>query len=256
MAEKEMKNPWENLKTVKGKYTIASDDYPDIINLDNNLKGKFKLNLNLLPEPFIGNPNAPIYLLNLNPGFDKENAKEHKENKKLRDCITKNNLHKPMEYPFYWLNPDLKGTGGAKYWKEGNKVKTKKRTKTGKPIWQTISPRLGELLEDKALKETLIARKIFCVEYFPYHSESYSISKKVPSQGYSRNLIENAIKDNSKLFIIMRKKTEIFKLFPKLKELQKKGRVFVCSSSSNPCISRKNIGEAAFKKIIEKIIAK
>jgi hypothetical protein len=273
-----MANPWLELKLIGGKY-IAAEDHPDILDLEKDLSGKFKLNLNLLPEPFVGDKEAPIYLLNLNPGYDKENDEEVKDEKFKKLILANNNEKVDKSYPFYWLNPKIADTAGAKYWKFGIKKKTKKKNKKGKTIYTTISPRLGKLLEEVAKRQKkhnidsdmLVSQKIFCIEYFPYHSKNYNINKTVPSQNYSRDLIKKAMEDENRIFIIMRKAKEIFGLFQeKLNDLQKKGRVFVCNSPSNPSISEKNIiceknseannyckktfGKDGWEMIIEKII--
>ncbi|MCL2282565.1 MAG: hypothetical protein FWC26_04535 [Fibromonadales bacterium] len=280
-------NPWKDLdyEAEKDKYVLNDksglDNLKKILDdkkvvkrekLEKKYSGKkleeelgklddYDLRLKLYPEPFIGNPDAPIYLLNLNPGYDEINKTEHKENEKLIECIKENNSQKPMTYPFYWLDPALEGTSGSKYWKEGRLQKTKKIAKSGKYVLQTIPPRLGDLLEE--IDHIKLSKKIFCVEYFPYHSKNYNVNKKIilPTQEYNRYLIEQAIEktlnkatpeNEKKIFIIMRKKTELFKLFGDLETLQKENRVFICGSNGNPCITKNNLKDG-WKRIIKKI---
>ncbi|MCL1967543.1 MAG: hypothetical protein FWF67_06640 [Fibromonadales bacterium] len=227
---KKMKNPWTNLKADKnGKY-ISNDDKDIMPALEKKLVGKYKLHLELLPEPFIGNPKAPIYLLNLNPGFSKENVEEHKKNKKLRECIVKNNSHKPQKYPFYWLDPNLKETGGGKWWRR----------------------RLGPLLK-KIGNDELVSKSIFCVEYFPYHSKEYKKAPLIPSQKYNENLIINAIKSN-KLIIVMRNE-EIYSEISDYEKHKAKKLVLCCKNRETPWISKGNfLDKAGFAKIISEIL--
>jgi len=228
---KEMKNPWKNLKADKsGKY-ISNIDREKIPALEKEIIEKYKLHLELLPEPFVGNPKAPVYLLNLNPGFSKEDVKEHEKNKKLRECIFKNNNrnYKHQKYPFYWLDPDLEKTGGGNWWR---KI-------------------LGQLLKEIDNDE-LVSKSIFCVEYFPYHSKKYEKAKSpIPSQKYNENLIENAIKSN-KLIIVMRNEKTYSKI-PDYEKHKAKGRVLCCKNKRTPWISEGNFPDKGFAKIISEI---
>ena len=238
-------NPWESLSSKpnnNGEYILGIDE-KIIKELEKQLdkQEKYKLHLKLLPEPFIGDPDAPVYLLNLNPGFDKNDLIKDMKRKEYIDCIRENHkMQKSREYPFYFLNPKLAGTGGSQWWKEGRQIK-RKDGKKGK-----IPPRLGQLLIKYDAK--FLSKNIFCVEYFPYHSKSYSKKMKVKSQDYNIDLIKKAIKDK-KIFIIMRKEKELYLLIPELEKHRANGMVFSCSSKSNPCITEKNIGSDGFKKI-------
>ncbi|MDR2583672.1 MAG: hypothetical protein LBC75_09350 [Fibromonadaceae bacterium] len=213
-------NPWEKMKNssdANGEY-ILDIDRAHIDKLRN------KLNLELFPEPFIGNPEAQVYLLNLNPGFN-EADKEDMED--LKNYIFKNYRHK---CPFYYLNDNLKETNGGKWWRQ----------------------RLKELIEECGIKK--VANNVFCVEYFPYHSNKWTSGKVcIPSQEYNQALIEKAITER-KLFIVMRKQ-----LFSQIEELKTYKNILFLNNWRNVSISKKNIENCldnpknGWKKIIEKI---
>jgi len=213
-------NPWEKMK----KSPDANGEY--ILDIDRAHIDKLrnKLNLKLFPEPFIGDPEAPVYLLNLNPGFN-ESDKEDMED--LKNYIFKNYKHK---CPFYYLNDNLKETNGGKWWRQ----------------------RLGELIEECGIKK--VANNVFCIEYFPYHSNKWTSGKVcIPSQEYNQALIEKAITER-KLFIVMRNK-----LFSQIEELKTYKNILFLNSPQNVSISRKNIENClknpknGWKRIIEKI---
>ena len=227
-------NPWKDLEPSKGLY-ISSKDEASIEKLQTRLGGKkeYELHLDLLPEPFIGNPSAPIYLLNLNPGYNKKNEAEMPI---IRDYIIKNNKHdKSMEYPFYYLitekfDPKVAAIKGSEWWQS----------------------KLSQLKKEVGDQQKL-SKNIFCIEYFPYHSMKYKDCKeigKLPSQKYVRYLIEKAInneKNNeNKIFIIMRslkKWLGLEELRSGLYKLQKSNRIFFCSNYQNPAISFNNLKE-------------
>jgi len=192
---------------------------------------RYKLRLDLYPEPFIGNPDAPIYLLNLNPGFDETDKKDMGD---LKEHILKSYQH---EGTFYYLEDGLKieNTNGAKWWRSGREY-VSRSGKKGK-----VPPRLGELIKEKEfIKE--VRESIFCIEYFPYHSKGWKKEKeynKLPSQIYSKELIETALEDENKIFIIMR--SALYELIQKLKEAKYKDRIFFCSNKQSPTITKNNI---------------
>jgi len=65
-----MQNPWEHLRQTP--HFVLDMDKPFTAWHDQN-KGQFdpakRIHLELLPEPFLGRHEAPVTLLNLNPGF-------------------------------------------------------------------------------------------------------------------------------------------------------------------------------------------
>ena len=222
-----MKNPWLDLTIDKnGKY-ILDIDRETILKLQKSLNEKYELRLELFPAPFDGDPKAPVYLLNLNPGFG-ENDKN--EMSRIQEFVFKNLRHQPMEYPFCSLNPKLNGTGGNIWW------------------IKILGPLLRKINNDK-----LVSQKIFCVEYFPYHSKSFNANILVPSQEYNIYLIKKAIQKN-KVFIIMRREKDLYSLIPELKEHQKRGMVFSCKNKQRPWISEKNIEKDGFNKIVEMML--
>ena len=134
-----MLNPWNKLPTTP-PYILDIDK-----SLVENYKAKFnedtELHFELLPEPFLGNPLAPVVLLNLNPGY----ITFHQEPKFIK--LSRANLnHQLLEYPIFLLNPSLSAPGRY-YWEK----------------------KLGSLIRN-AIKE-VVANNVLCVEYFPYHSK-------------------------------------------------------------------------------------
>lgn len=103
-----MLNPWSILPTIP----------PYILDLDkseiDSSKVKFnentKLHFELLPEPFLGNPLAPVVLLNLNPGFSPDDITYHQQPKFIQ--LSRANLnHQLSDYSFYLLNPRVSAPG-------------------------------------------------------------------------------------------------------------------------------------------------
>lgn len=178
MGQKQLENPWLKLSQ-KGPEYLLEADKAVIDKINTKRKKKNRIHLELLPEPFLGNPNANIVLLNLNPGFNKRDIKFH-ENKEFKKAALRNLWHKEEKYPFYPLNPKFRKSPVAKWW-------------TG---------RLKPLCNDFGLEK--IAKSVFCLEFFPYHSIKYKHSKVIlKSQEYNFHLVDKAI-DRGAMIIIMR----------------------------------------------------
>ena len=146
----------------------------------------------MLPEPFIGLPEAPVVLLNLNPGFGPGDLEVHQRDG-FRNVLRQNLVHGPLEYPFYFLDPTLAETPGARWW-------------AGKLRW---------LLEQFEPKE--LARSIFCVEYFPYHSRRFRGARRLrlDSQQYGFELVRRAVARGA-VVVVMRSGTRWIKEVPQL----------------------------------------
>lgn len=100
------------------------------------------LHFELLPEPVVGHPNAPVFLLGLNPGFSPLDAAAH-ANVRFARRLRANLSHEPHPKPFYLLDPALSAPGRG--W------------------WERV---LKKLVVATA-RERVMAN-VSCVEFFPY----------------------------------------------------------------------------------------
>jgi hypothetical protein len=214
-----MENPWEKL--LKIKPFVVADDWYCLEKYNQKYDaGVHKLELDVLPEPFIGNIDAPVYLLNLNPGYDESDIYWH-AHEKFRASILSNLLHEKLSYPFYFLNPEFNESSGSDWW----------------------TKRLRILTSDVGL--STVANKIFCVEFFPYHSIKYkempkSITKELLiTQEYSIKLVRDAI-TMGKTIIIMRSKSKWLQYVP---ELKIHNRVFELKNYQRTYVTPGNLAE-------------
>ena len=64
-----MQNPWLSLP--ENPPFVLECDHQIILAFNNRVKPEHLIHWEFLPEPYTGNPEAKILLLNLNPGFYK-----------------------------------------------------------------------------------------------------------------------------------------------------------------------------------------
>jgi len=169
----ELENPWAQLP--KEAPFLLPHDAALIEGFNLTAEDCFKVRAEIIPEPFLGNPDAPIVLLSHNPGFDEENDLPHHGDPNFAILSRANLLHKPINFPLYLLDPTIART---KYWE-------------GKLRW---------LIERFDIPT--VAHSVFCVEFFPYHSERFDRTIGVPSQQYSFSLVKQAITRGAVILIL------------------------------------------------------
>ncbi len=219
-----MRNPWLELHPHSRPYVLAQDR-DDISTLNGRASAKKdgRINLSLLPEPFIGNPKtAQVVLLNLNPGVGARDRQAHR-NPVFRRAIIRNLRNEPQEYPFYPLDPKLEKTPCAQWWLN----------------------HLRELFEKAGLDRKRVAHRLCVIEWFPYHSQKAYLPERqiCQSQEYTFRLALKAL-ETRKLVVGMRAKRywiadSCFKSVPFLK------------SPQNCCISSGNAGKILFQQIVD-----
>lgn len=172
-----MDNPWLSLPNT-ASFLLASD-LPIILHFNTKAKSQYKIHGELLPEPYLGDPQANILLLNLNPGFDERDIVFHQCNDYFVKTSRANLAHANQAYPFYLLDPYNAASPGAIWW--GSKLK--------------------RLIDRYGVQK--IANEVCVIEYFPYHSEKFGYKTDIPSQIYGFSLLQEAMKRNA-LVIQMR----------------------------------------------------
>lgn len=233
MAE-EVQNPWLNISwdnpfadgdkgypVMRGKFKFGSVDYVNHINRNDEKKKKeekgrpveltFK---DCLPEPYYGDKNSDVYLLNMNPGepdyvFCQKNDKQGDY---LRYCQAMMN-HQPMapgllfdkERETIVYDPDKNNKViDSIFDNKQNKLFKDKEERKKYPL----RPHAGDVWQREAWRalRDILKRdpRLFIIEYFPYHSTGgFSFPKDLPSNAYRNYLIRRAI-ETKKLIVIMR----------------------------------------------------
>lgn len=206
-----VENPWLALPSRK-PYVLVQDKQTIMDFNKQRCGSKHEIHVELIPEPFSGNPNAKIVILQLNPGYDPGDHRFHSSNSVFRASLRHNLEHAEQEYPFHLLNPKFSAAPGYQYWEQ----------------------KLRHLIETYGLKR--IANEVFCVQFFPYHSKEYKgIGRILESQRYNFHLVRRAIK-NRAVIILMRSKDRWLREVPELSTYQ----FHTLRSARNPMITRNN----------------
>ena len=170
--------------------------------------------------PFLGNPDAPLVLLNTNPGFEPQDLPPHHD-PKFVELARANLVHQIEHNTFLTLHPDV-NSPGKEWW----------------------TRRLRRLVD--AVGPEAVARNLLCVEWFPYNSPRFSGAVgTVPSQRYGWWLVERALARGA-VVIIMRSSGRWYTSVPALRHYHDKYEL----RSRNVFISPKNC-PAGFDRAVE-----
>ena len=167
-----LKDFWGNVEFYKdnivGETGIVKQDY-GILNNANLLVGRNdwaypsnQFNFDMPPEPFVGDLNASIYIITLNPKTSSDEYENWQNETLLK--LHQHCLHQEeSEYPFYYLNPLLADTGGGKYW----------RTEKLAGLITALTEVFG--CQQTAIKK--IAQNVCDLELCAYRSSAWNVGK-------------------------------------------------------------------------------
>lgn len=222
-----MENPW--LQLPKEPPFILPCDADKIEHFNTRQRDiKFKVILNENPSPYIGKPESSVIFLNLNPAYSLEES-ESPQIAQYQKIARMNLLHQFTDYPFYVLDPSLKGTPSGYEW---------------------FSKRFSPLMHATGMDAKELSNKLFLVEFFPYRSQKCNWSGDViSSQRYALSLIEKAISRRATI-IVMRSEKNWFNALPVLKTYP---HCYKLHSYQKVYISEKNLGTKEFNVVVEKL---
>lgn len=222
-----MENPWLQLPK-EPPFILPCD--ADAIKYFNARQRdtRFKIMLNEIPSPYIGNPESPVVFLNLNPACSPEESNSP-QIAQYRKVARMNLLHQFINYPFYVLDPSLEGTPSGYGW---------------------FKQKFDPLVHATNMSDRKVSGRIFLVEFFPYRSQKCNWKGGIlPSQAYAVSLVEKAIAHHA-VIVIMRSKRFWINAVPALNESLNR---YILHSPQNVIISENNLGIEGFQTVTEKL---
>ena len=167
-----IENPWRHFTTEETDFVLEMDReavraYKDgLERRSREDRKKYTLHTELLPTPFIGDPEAPIVLLSANPGFKLSDREDYRD-QDFRTAAIENLTHKRRGRAFFPIDPALSVTSR---W------------------WQL---RLRWLILETDIDT--VASGLFCVQAVPYHSKEFLGGHRFRSQHYTEDLLLKAV---------------------------------------------------------------
>jgi hypothetical protein len=231
-------NPWHRLPT-KPPFVLPEDkEKVEAFNVTVREKGQeHGLNLNFIPVPFCGRQDAPVVLLGNIAGAGDEQIEDYALRPKYADRLRKNLLHQNTDFQFFPLDPDPQTVPSAR------------------EFWSDALRYFLNSFGDGTEAESILAKCILAVEYFPYRSRSnrYAHDKlSLTSQLYCYLLVYNAMKRDA--IIVIRYGKD--KWFRAVRGLEKYPHLLLLKGNIKTNLSPKGFCDPdGYQKVIEKIKA-
>jgi hypothetical protein len=202
-------NPWPALG--QEPPFVLPDDREVIVQFNARATERTRLELDLLPEPFVGRLDAPVVLLTLNPGVSDGDFALHND-PAFRDRIRACHRQDKVAWPYYYLAPEVTGPGAR---------------------WSARV--LGPLIRELSLGA--VSRGVALFEYLPYHSRGFGHARlEVASQAFTMAAVRVSIASAAAIFI-----TRGAKLWSTaIPELVGHPHLFTTRSTQNIVISPRN----------------
>lgn len=213
-------NPWSNL----------GDEAPFVLPIDaeaveqHNAKAKseYRFNLSMAPEPWMGDPHAPVVVLTGNPRYRVDDLPTHAR-PDVRARLLAGARQEPQPYPLVWLDPALADTSGAAWYL--SKLKA---------------------LCDAVGIET-VARNMVFFESLPYHSAALKQPKvPIPSQQHTNQRARDAVLQGKVVIWQRGPWPELLDL-----DLMSMRTVSRPNSLQSSYLSRKNLTPEVFDRVVE-----
>jgi hypothetical protein len=169
-----VQNPWICLPDTP-PYVLDTDAEP-IQTFNATANDRSRVETELLPEPFVGRLDAPIFMLLLNPGVEGSEFVTHRDPTfiaAVRGC----HRQEETDYPQYFLAPNAVGPGVS--WNR-----------------RVLKPLIAEF----GLRA--ISQNVTLLEYFPYHSVGFAHHRmRVPSQEFGFYVLREAVRRDCVIFV-------------------------------------------------------
>lgn len=226
-----MENPWLGLRFA-APYVLDSDR-PSIEEHNRVASSTHRLDLSLLPEPFIGRLDAPVVVLLSNPGWCPEDSLIY-ASCYASSCWQKNLHQTPMEFPMYMIDPQFVAS-------MPDEIKCARKKNIGPGWWERT---LRSLTTD--FGTDVVSRGLLVVERLAYHSIRYpNRISQVESQKFACGLILESMKRDS-VVLCARRYQDWVRAVPQIATYQ---RTYLPYNWQQSRISVGNYGSAAYLAI-------
>lgn len=231
-------NPWHRLPD-KPPFVLPEDKVKvEAFNDTVRQKGQpHLLNLNLIPMPFVGRKDAPVVLLGNIAGTGDEHPDDYKERPEYANRMRKNLLHQNADFQFLPLDPGPDTLASHYEW------------------WTLHLKHLLASFGQGAAAESVLARSILDIEFFPYRScsDQYAHdSLSLTSQEYSRILVYNAMKREAVIVVRYGKQ----RWFPAVRGLETYQHLLLLRGNIKTHLSPSGFcDDNGYQKVVDKIQA-
>jgi len=216
-----MRNPWLELPR-KPDYVLEIDA-PHIEAVNRHAKPEHRLDLRMIPVPFLGNRAAPLVVLGLNPSYQPDSLDVETGTAPLAEALRANLGSDPRGHVHPGLASKFAHTGGGRWWRKCLKALIE----------------LGHDPDD-------LARRVLAVDFHGYRSKSWqAIPLTLPSQHYGFHLVGAAI-DRGATIVVTRGVRHWEVAVPRLFGYRS---LVLVKNVRSATVSTRNCGEEEFARV-------
>lgn len=226
-------NPWVRLPDTRP--FVLSEDADAVAAIQARANADLCPHTELLPEPFGGNPSAPVVLLDSHPGFSPVDQAAH-QSPTYAAAIRDSLALVRSDWPLIQLDPRFEDTPAGRY----------SRHDLFPQLKGELQRRLGGS-DEEAWRH--LSRSVLFVHHFPYHRKR-GANHRVESQAFGFHLVREAIARNALVVIRNAEK----RWFADVPELQDHPRRCRSNAPLVPSLSRGNLPDDWFDRLVEALL--
>lgn len=213
-----MRNPWIDLPAEQ-PYVLQAD-HASVMTFNQRVQPKHQLDLNLIPQPFMGNRQARLVVLGQNPNL----TGGHPDGP-VANAIRANLDSDTHGHRIPGFLAEFEHTPNSTWWRKCFKV----------PLASGFSPQK-------------LARCVLAIEFHGYHSREWRLARDpFPSQRFSFWLVEEAMKRGATI-VIMRNRRNWQSVVPDLNTYE---RIVTIKNPRSATISPRNCGIEGFGQVLD-----
>jgi hypothetical protein len=218
-----VENPW--LQLPASPPFVLPADRPHIDAFNRHLRpsqGKCRLDLNLVPAPWMGNPQAPLVVLSRNPSISPGDHEAH-GNRDYVAALRANIQDDPAEQAVVGLRERFRNTPTGVYWR----------------------PRFKHLIEHVGSSDELASR-VLIVEFHGYRNKGEYRPITLPSQAYGFELVRAAMRRHATIVFLVGNRL----WRDAVPELDAYANVLQVRSAIRPYLTPRNLGPEGFERVL------
>jgi hypothetical protein len=214
----QVENPWLDLPPSR-PYVLPMDG-PQVDAYNEKHQAKYRFDLDLIPAPFMGNPEARLVLLARNPGISPGDHEAHRD-PDFTSTLRANIQGRPEAQAAVGLLNRFRDLPTGIYWR---------------PLFRWLLERVRSSDD--------LASRVLIVEFQPYRSIEYR-RVTLPSQLYGFHLVRNAVGNGATIVFLGPAEWRIA-----VPELGSYPKVVPLRNTRRPYLSPGNCGHEEFQQVL------
>jgi hypothetical protein len=165
--------------TSRARPYVLGVDRPHVEAFNRHASARHRLDLRMIPVPFMGNRSAPLLVLGLNPSYQRDSLRLDRDGNARGEALRANLGSNRRGHIHAGFNPEFAGTGSWRWWR-----------------------RCFRAVIDEGHEPDELVRKVLAVDFHGYRSLNWrAIPVTLPSQDFGFELVRRAIRRQATIVV-------------------------------------------------------